>query len=246
MVWKPDNRARFELESKAHLEAINGTIADDETLCRRMLESYEEVCGLLGKDVFEQNTLPRALKLMRGKYRTMTRELLRIIEHGSLLTGQEIGPFLADVIPDVDSNYQEQCEKYREKKLQALSEAIKNSFGKIGRCGIPCNIIAAVVYGSMAKEDNHIFSDVDFNAFMNAKEPRSLVVFQKELRRLDVPHHQIDEVYRLQKPDDIGIVKDSPALIVMSPVAKARKILIGHIQKKNPDCRVREYVESDM
>jgi predicted nucleotidyltransferase len=240
MIWKPDPNAKLEIEEDPHWDALQSKISNDEGLAAVMLESYQRVCGLVGRDVFQSTTLPRALRLMKGKYRTMTRELLRIIEHGSSLRRHEIGSFLENVLPETGPDYEKQCEKYRKEMLEKLSEALNKSFGRLGRCQIKCDVVAAVVYGSMAKQDNHTYSDVDFKTFTHTQKGSSIYIFQRELDRLGVPHDGLD-VHSVRSPKNSGLGEGDDALIVLSPDITIQESLHNYLKTNYPKCDVKKF-----
>ena len=195
---------------------------------------------------FNEQTLPRAFELFGESLRVLSREVLRVIDYASFLPPSEIQAFLLEALPEPGPEYEQSCSTYRDDSLRTFSEILSRAIGAMGRGRLPCDVVGAIVFGSMAKGTNHIHSDIDVLVFTRSEDGEQIgYIFERAIKEnklnCSLKYGQLGNLRQMEA--NLILNKGDVALIV-SPDPDVADQLQDEVKKIFPLCRIEVYESS--
>ncbi|MCI5065172.1 nucleotidyltransferase domain-containing protein [bacterium] len=166
--------------------------------------------------------------------------MISIIERASEFSSADIDGFLDSALPKIDRELLRQLAEMRTRQLNEFGLMVYDSCGASGRFGHSCDLVAAIVYGSMARGDNHILSDID-DMSLTASEHGVQIdyVFIGKLRASTIRFE--DEFVATESLESFleGDAIPWDSAVVIAPSDSIRAQILAKIERTVPDCAVR-------
>jgi len=171
---------RTKTEEKAGERFSNGDINSEAEFGKVILEVYDDVLGVYGKNIFTSQVMPRLLRLYGNNFRKMGERALDLIDEGGSRKGSEIDKYFSSVlVKELES-------KGKMVSMFDLGMIINDTILECEeefqlKYSSPYNVIGAVIYGSFVQGNQQPNSDLDILYLVRWKNPDGI----SNLDRLD-------------------------------------------------------------
>lgn len=135
-------------------------VETEEDLSRAITNAFSEICGEYGKKEFFENALPAVKQIYGTNYRKAGLRLLEIIDKGAAHKPEEIGTYFKNAVSQEELEYSRKSkEEIIDDILAKISEIILEKRSEYG--ARHKGIVAAIIYGSFARKNFSLNSDLD-------------------------------------------------------------------------------------
>lgn len=135
-----------------------------EELEKRIEIIFSEICGENGKKEFFQYVFPAIMQIYKDNYRKAGLRFLEIIDKGADKRPSEIGEYFKTYISETELEYSKKDKAEIVEELKNTIEAlILEEQKKYG--GEYRGVVAVLIYGSYAKGNFNLNSDIDLRYF---------------------------------------------------------------------------------
>lgn len=160
---------KSDIENKADDDFGGMKIDSAEELEKRIEIIFSEICGEKGRKEFFQYVFPAIMQIYKDNYRKAGLRLLNIIDEGADKKPAEIGEYFKTVFSEAEIEYSTKDKKEIVRELVETIETLILEEKEKYR-GEYKGVVAVLIYGSYAKGNFNLNSDIDIRFFTDEEE----------------------------------------------------------------------------
>ncbi|TSC75011.1 MAG: hypothetical protein G01um101444_58 [Parcubacteria group bacterium Gr01-1014_44] len=237
-----------QIEDDAKKMFSEQRIQTEDDLEREITRVFSEICGKHGKQEFFESTLPAIKQIYGTNYRKAGLRLLEIIDKGAEHRPEKIGEYFETVVSKEEFEYSKKPkDEIVEDIVKNINEIILEKKKEGG--GEHKGIVAVVIYGSFAKKNFSLNSDLDIICFSDSSQEEDEqrgFHFGKDFeyslgRKIRPPIQNLFGTFYLPNHDNSGELNDERnsfeknTYIVVSPYPEIKErieLLLTPLEKK--------------